>query len=207
VSSVGGKQAEAVPDKELLARHAQGDPHAFAELVQRHRDRMWAVALRTLGDPEEAADALQDAFLSAYRAVGRFRGEAAVTTWLHRIVINACLDRLRRQSIRPTVPMGDDATLDAIAPKNADPTALHEVALDVTDALRQLPAEQRAALILVDMMGYGVDEAARVLEVPTGTVKSRCARGRAKLAPLLGHLRNRRGGTGVQRAEEGGGAV
>jgi RNA polymerase sigma-70 factor, ECF subfamily len=207
VSSVGGKQAEAVPDKELLARHAQGDPHAFAELVQRHRDRMWAVALRTLGDPEEAADALQDAFLSAYRAVGRFRGEAAVTTWLHRIVINACLDRLRRQSIRPAVPMGDDATLDAVAPKNPDPTALHEVALDVAAALRQLPTEQRAALILVDMMGYGVDEAARVLEVPTGTIKSRCARGRARLAPLLGHLRNRRGGPGVQRAEEGGGAV
>jgi RNA polymerase sigma-70 factor, ECF subfamily len=207
VSSVGGKQAEAVPDKELLARHAQGDPHAFAELVQRHRDRMWAVALRTLGDPEEAADALQDAFLSAYRGVGRFRGDAAVTTWLHRIVINACLDRLRRQSIRPAVPMGDDATLDAVAPKNADPTALHEIALDVTAALRQLPAEQRAALILVDMMGYGVDEAARVLDVPGGTIKSRCARGRARLAPLLGHLRNRRGGAGVQRAEEGGGAV
>lgn len=207
MSSVGGKQAEAVPDKELLARHAQGDPHAFAELVQRHRDRMWAVALRTLGDPEEAADALQDAFLSAFRAVGRFRGEAAVTTWLHRIVINACLDRLRRQSIRPAVPMGDDAMLDAIAPKNADPTALHEVALDVTAALRQLPAEQRAALILVDMMGYGVDEAARVLDVPTGTIKSRCARGRAKLAPLLGHLRNRRDGTSVQRAKEGGGSV
>jgi RNA polymerase sigma-70 factor (ECF subfamily) len=207
VSSVGGKQAEAVPDKELLARHAQGDPHAFAELVTRHRDRMWAVALRTLGDPEEAADALQDAFLSAYRAVGRFRGEAAVTTWLHRIVINACLDRLRRQSIRPSVPMGDDATLDAVAPKNADPTALHEIALDVAAALRKLPAEQRAALILVDMMGYGVDEAARVLDVPTGTIKSRCARGRARLAPLLGHLRNRRDGAGVQRAEEGGGSV
>ena len=207
MSFVPGKQAEAVPDKELLARHAQGDPHAFAELVQRHRDRMWAVALRTLGDPEEAADALQDAFLSAFRAVDRFRGEAAVTTWLHRIVINACLDRLRRQSIRPAVPMGDDATLDAVAPKNADPTAMHEVALDVTDALQRLPYEQRAALILVDMMGYGVDEAARVLEVPTGTVKSRCARGRARLAPLLGHLRNRRGGNNVQRSEEGGGSV
>src|SRR3954467_805154 len=110
----GGRSVEAAPDKELLRRHAEGDPDAFAELVQRHRDRMWAVALRTLGDPEEAADALQDAFLSAYRGVGRFRGESAVTTWLHRIVINACLDRLRRQSIRPAVPMGDDATLDAV---------------------------------------------------------------------------------------------
>ncbi|HEX6470366.1 MAG TPA: RNA polymerase sigma factor SigM [Streptosporangiaceae bacterium] len=212
MSSVGGKQAEAVPDKELLARHAQGDPHAFAELVHRHRDRMWAVALRTLGDPEEAADALQDALLSAYRGVGRFRGEAAVTTWLHRIVINACLDRLRRQSNRPTITLGNDETLDAIAPKRADPTALHEVSLDVTAALRRLPAEQRAALVLVDMLGYGVDEAARVLEIPTGTVKSRCARGRARLAPLLSHLRNRQGDSNVQRADEerageGGGSV
>jgi RNA polymerase sigma-70 factor (ECF subfamily) len=207
VSFVGDKQIDTVSDKELVERHAQGDPDAFAELVHRHRDRMWAVALRTLGDPEEAADALQDALLSAYRAVGRFRGEAAVTTWLHRIVVNACLDRLRRQSIRPSVPMGDDATLDAVAPKNSDPTALHEVSLDVTAALQRLPYEQRAALILVDMMGYGVDEAARVLEVPTGTVKSRCARGRARLAPLLVHLRNRRGGGNVQRAEEGGGSA
>src|SRR3954470_5222925 len=78
----GRKETETVPDKELLLRHAQGDPHAFSELVARHRDRMWAVALRTIGDPEEAADALQDAFLSAYRAADRFRGDAAVTTWL-----------------------------------------------------------------------------------------------------------------------------
>jgi RNA polymerase sigma-70 factor (ECF subfamily) len=204
VSFVNGKKADVVPDKDLLVRHAQGDPQAFAELVQRHRDRMWAVALRTLGDPEEAADALQDALLSAFRAAGRFRGEAAVTTWLHRIVVNACLDRLRRQAIRPAVPMGDDATLDAVAPKNTDPTAMREVALDVTDALRRLPHEQRAALVLVDMLGFGVDEAARVLEVPTGTVKSRCARGRARLAPLLGHLRNHAGDKNVQDAEGGG---
>lgn len=203
----GGRSVEAVPDKELLSRHAGGDPYAFAELVQRHRDRMWAVALRTLGDPEEAADALQDAFLSAYRAAGRFRGDAAVTTWLHRIVVNACLDRLRRRSIRPAVPMGDDATLDSVAPKNVDPTSAHEISLDVSDALQRIPFEQRAALVLVDMMGYAVDEAARVLEVPPGTIKSRCARGRARLAPLLGHLRNQGRGPAVESAEEGGGTT
>lgn len=201
----GGRSAETLSDKELLSRHAGGDPHAFAELVHRHRDRMWAVALRTLGDPEEAADALQDAFLSAYRAAGRFRGDAAVTTWLHRIVVNACLDRIRRRTVRPVVTMGDDDTLDSIAPKNADPTAAHELALDVGDALRRIPFEQRAALVLVDMMGYAVDEAARVLEVPPGTIKSRCARGRARLAPLLGHLRNQERASNVERAEEGGG--
>ena len=202
---VSGRQAEVVPDKELLSRHAAGDPHAFAELVHRHRDRMWAVALRTLGDPEEAADALQDAFLSAFRAAGRFRGEAAVTTWLHRIVVNACLDRLRRKTLRPAVSMGDDAALDSLAPKSIDPTSAHELSLDITAALQQLPFEQRAALILVDMMGYPVDDAAKVLEVPAGTIKSRCARGRARLAPLLLHLRNRRLATNVESAEEGGG--
>jgi RNA polymerase sigma-70 factor (ECF subfamily) len=200
-----GRQAEVVPDKELLSRHAQGDPHAFAELVHRHRDRMWAVALRTLGDPEEASDALQDAFLSAFRAAGRFRGDAAVTTWLHRIVVNACLDRLRRKTLRPAVSMGDDDALDSLAPKSADPTSAHEISLDVSAALQQLPFEQRAALVLVDMMGYAVDDAARVLEVPAGTIKSRCARGRARLAPLLVHLRNRRRATNVEPAEEGGG--
>jgi RNA polymerase sigma-70 factor (ECF subfamily) len=166
---------------------------------------MWAVALRTLGDQEEAADALQEAFLSAYRAAGRFRGDAAVTTWLHRIVVNACLDRLRRRSIRPVVPMGDDATLDSIAPKNNDPTSAHELSLDVSQALQRIPFEQRAALVLVDMMGYAVDDAAKVLDVPPGTIKSRCARGRARLAPLLGHLRNQGGGSAVESAEEGGG--
>ncbi|GAA3213200.1 RNA polymerase sigma factor SigM [Actinocorallia longicatena] len=193
----GRGQVEAVPDKELLLRHAQGDPYAFSELVARHRDRMWAVALRTIGDPEEAADALQDAFLSAYRAAGRFRGDAAVTTWLHRIVVNACLDRLRRRTVRPTVNFQDEASFEAVAPKGNDPTSAHEVTLDVTAALAQIPYEQRAALILVDMMGYAVEDAARVLEVPPGTIKSRCARGRARLAPLLLHLRNRSSGNNV----------
>jgi RNA polymerase sigma-70 factor (ECF subfamily) len=137
--------------------------------------------------------------------IGPRGGFAAVTTWLHRIVVNACLDRLRRRSIRPVVPMGDDATLDSVAPKNADPTSAHELSLDVNQALQRIPFEQRAALVLVDMMGYAVDDAAKVLDVPPGTIKSRCARGRARLAPLLGHLRNQGGGSTVESAEEGGG--
>ncbi|WP_026412390.1 RNA polymerase sigma factor SigM [Actinomadura oligospora] len=204
MASVSTPRVGEVPDKELLARHAQGDPHAFAELVHRHRDRMWAVALRTLGDPDEASDALQDACLSAFRAAGRFRGDAAVTTWLHRIVVNACLDRIRRRSVRPATPMGDDATFDAVAPKMPDPTDAHGVSLDVRQALTQLPYEQRAALVLVDMMGYSVDDAAAVLEVPPGTIKSRCARGRARLAPLLRQHRNRKDARNVGGVEGGG---
>jgi RNA polymerase sigma-70 factor (ECF subfamily) len=174
-------------DLRLLERHRAGDPDAFAELVRRHRDRLWAVALRTLGDPEEAADAVQDALLSAYRAAAGFRGDAAVTTWLHRIVVNACLDRVRRRQTRPVVPLSD------LDPASAAPdwASDSDTALDVAAALATLPVEQRAALVLVDVQGFSVEAAAAVLGVPVGTVKSRCARGRARLVPLLGHLRPR----------------
>ncbi|MFC4057060.1 RNA polymerase sigma factor SigM [Planomonospora corallina] len=177
-------------DADLLTRHIAGDPHAFSEIVKRHRDRMWAVALRTLGDPDEAADAVQDAFVSAYRKAESFRGEAAVTTWLHRIVVNACLDRMRRKAVRP---VADDELIEAAERDTPvpDQTAEREVSMEVSSALKLLPADQRAALVLVDMMGYSVEDAAQVLQVPSGTVKSRCARGRAKLVPILSHLRNR----------------
>ncbi|MFI9595599.1 RNA polymerase sigma factor SigM [Nonomuraea sp. NPDC052265] len=180
----------AITDAELLTAHINGDPHAFSEIVKRHRDRMWAVALRTLGDPDEAADAVQDAFVSAYRKAASFRGEAAVTTWLHRIVVNACLDRMRRKSVRP---VADDELIEAAERDSPlpDQTVEREVSMEVSAALKMLPTDQRAALVLVDMMGYSVEDAAQVLGVPSGTVKSRCARGRAKLAPILSHLRNR----------------
>jgi RNA polymerase sigma-70 factor (ECF subfamily) len=170
-------------DAALLRAHVAGDRDAFAELVRRHRDRLWAVALRTLGDREEASDALQDALISALRAADRFRGDSAVTTWLHRIVVNACLDRVRRRQARPTVPLAETEP-PPIAPVDS------ETAMDVRAALARIPDEQRVALILVDIEGYQVSEAAAILRVPEGTVKSRCARGRARLAALLGHLRN-----------------
>lgn len=180
-------------DADLLRAHVAGDRDAFAELFHRHRDRLWAVAVRTIGDREEAADALQDALLSAHRAAARFRGDSAVTTWLHRIVVNACLDRIRRRQAHPTVPLPDgnrsDDTGATGGVEPAAPAPDHDTALVVRQALAQLPAEQRAALVLVDVQGYPVAEVARILDVAEGTVKSRCARGRARLAVLLGHLR------------------
>jgi RNA polymerase sigma-70 factor, ECF subfamily len=186
--------ADTRSDADLLAAHAAGDADAFGEVVRRHRDRLWAVALRTLGDREEAADAVQDALVSALRASGPraatsadaasgpgFRGEAAVTTWLHRIVVNACLDRVRRKASRPADPLPDYDVPD----RRPDPLAARELALDLDAALAVLPADQRAALVLVDMYGYPVDEVATILDCPVGTVKSRCARGRARLVPLL----------------------
>ena len=169
----------------------EGDPDAFGKLFARHRDRLWAVAVRTLSDPEDAADALQEAMISAFRRAGSFRGESAVTTWLHRIVVNACLDRMRRRSARPEVSGSDERLLDTIAAEHAeaDPTSGTDISLEVMAALRQLPHDQQVALVLVDMLDYPVADAAEVLGIAQGTVKSRCARGRARLLPRLAHLR------------------
>jgi RNA polymerase sigma-70 factor, ECF subfamily len=226
-------------DAELLRRHTEGDAEAFGRLFLRHKDRLWAVALRTVSDPEEAADALQEAMVSAFRRAGDFRGDSAVTTWLHRIVVNAAVDRLRRRSNRTISWSGDGETLEALAAHGkpgvpgtpsgpgsppsavagslaavpvADPADAIETRLDVDAALRMLPPQQRAALVLVDMLGYPVAEVAEILGVSAGTVKSRCARGRARLLPYLSHLRTRtpNGGnqprTGNVSSEREGGA-
>jgi len=187
-------------DAELLSAHVAGDPDAFGILFARHRDRLWAVALRTMGDPEAAADGLQDGLIAAFRRAGTYRGDAAVTTWLHRVVVNACLDRIRAAKVRRTDPLpdeldeGDRGSLHTAADahdETLDP-AEHglrsERRAQVLAALQQLPEEQRAAIVLVDMEGYGVAEVARILDCAEGTVKSRCSRGRARLAVLLAPL-------------------
>lgn len=168
-------------DVDLLYAHVAGDADAFGELFRRHRDRMWAVALRTTHDPEIAADAVQDAFISAFRRAETFRGQSAVTTWLHRIVVNACLDRLRRR--KPTSELPQDHT-SVIADRH-DRHGSVETRLDVHAALATLPEGQRLALVLVDMHGLSVVEAAEILGVAEGTIKSRCSRGRTALAQIL----------------------
>jgi RNA polymerase sigma-70 factor, ECF subfamily len=177
-------------DRDLLRAHVAGDPEAFGTLFARHRDRLWSVALRTSGDPEEAADALQDALVSAFRRAEAFRGDSEVTTWLHRIVVNACLDRHRRRTVRRTEPLPENSDEPAAVGASpvadpADVAVAHDRRASVLRALATLPIDQRAALVLVDMEGYSVEETAAILGCAPGTVKSRCSRGRAKLAPLL----------------------
>ena len=130
--------------------------------------------------------------ISAYRAAHTFRGQSAVTTWLHRITVNACLDSARKASSRRTSLTDDSERLDLLLEPHeaADiPAERQDLHRQLVAALSELPAEQRAALVLVDMQGYPVAEAADVLGVAVGTVKSRCARGRARLLPLVSHLR------------------
>ena len=164
-------------DAELLDAHVAGDRYAFEELFHRHHRRLYHLARRRTRSAEDAADAMQDAMLAAHRGAPSFRHDAAVGSWLHRIVLNACVDRVRRTPL-PTAPLEDEHGV-------ADQTAEVETGLLVRRALMRLPTEQRAAVLAVDMHGYSVADAATLLGIAEGTVKSRCARGRARLAGLL----------------------
>lgn len=166
-------------DAELLAAHVAGDRYAFEELFYRHHRQLYRLAVLTSRNPDDAADALQDALLSAHRRAASFRRDAAVSSWLYRIVVNACLDRLRRHKSHPTTELTDDTC------PVGDHTSRVDTAIVVERALMRLPVEQRAAVVAVDMQGYSVAEAARMLGIAEGTVKSRCSRARAKLAEVL----------------------
>ena len=198
-------------DQTLIARSQQGDRRAFNALVERYQSAAYALALRMLGDPDLAADVTQDAFFSAYRAIGAFHG-SSFRAWLLRIVSNGCFDQFRAQKRRPGASL--DALLEvapdsvggggggagdvsgvageALAQALSDPTYDPErVALRgeqiaaIQAALLRLGAEQRLAVVLSDVQGLTYDEIARVMDVPIGTVKSRLARARAQLRALL----------------------
>ncbi|MEO9330648.1 RNA polymerase sigma factor SigM [Gordonia aurantiaca] len=183
----GDNAVELRTDEQLLHAHVAGDPHAFTELVNRHLDYLWSVALRTSRDVEDAADGLQDALLAAHRMAADFRSDAKVTSWLHRIVVNACLDRIRRNNSRRTIPLPEWDDLSIADP--ADEISSVDLSVSIGRALHSLPEGQRRAIVAVDIEGYSIAEAAALLGVAEGTIKSRCARGRLRLAEVLGHLR------------------
>jgi RNA polymerase sigma-70 factor (ECF subfamily) len=177
-------------DDELVGRFRDGDREAFGTLVERHRDRVYRVCLRVTGDAEDALDASQEAFLSALRHLDRFRGDAAFTTWIHRIAVNASYDRLRARARAPMlhVVTDDDGTHPEPGPAAPDPADAVADATDVAAALANVPQEFRAALVLADVEDLPYDEISAILEVPVGTVKSRVHRGRVALARAMGPL-------------------
>jgi RNA polymerase sigma-70 factor, ECF subfamily len=180
VGTFDGRPGRHRNDAELLAAHIAGDRYAFEELFYRHHRQLYRLARITSRNPEDAADALQDAMLKAHCKAPAFRNDAAVSSWLHRIVVNACLDRLRRNKVRPTEALPADDACSV-----GDPAPHVDTAIVIERALMRLPVEQRAAVVAVDMQGYSVAETARMLGVPEGTVKSRCSRARARLAEAL----------------------
>jgi RNA polymerase sigma-70 factor (ECF subfamily) len=171
-------------DEALVEAAIGGDERALDALLRRHQDRVWAICRRLAGNDADAADAAQEALITVVRRLDRFDGRARFTTWLYRVVTNACLDELRRRGRRP-VPI-DDEVLGA-EPARGSPAVDVEVAdrLDVDAALAQLSPEFRAPVVLRDLCGLDYAEIAEVLQLAPGTVRSRISRGRAALAHLL----------------------
>jgi RNA polymerase sigma-70 factor, ECF subfamily len=165
---------EAIPDADLVRMHADGHKEALGVVCDRHGPRLTAVAARIAG--QDASDAVQDGCLKAHVSADRFRGDSAVTTWLHRIVTNASLDIVRRRT--PVAEPADE-------PCTGSQTAEADIRIDLRKQWSRLSREHQAALLLVDMLDYPMAEAAKVLGVPQNTLKSRASSARAALARKL----------------------
>lgn len=172
----------------LIAAARQGDTQAFDQLVRLYQSAIYNVAYRILGDEDAASDATQDAFLSAYKAIGKFRG-GSFKGWLLRIVTNTCYDQLRRKKRQPTVSI-EAVHLDSAPPwrENEEPEEYalrQELGRIIQRGLSTLPPEQRIALVLSDIQELSYQEIAEVMGTNLGTVKSRLSRGRASLRDYL----------------------
>ena len=168
-------------DRRIIGRARRGDDHAFALIVRHYDDGLRALAYRLLGDRSRMDDALQEAYVRAYRALPSFRGDSSLGTWLYRIAYRTCLDELDR-SRRVVVPLEHVRERPdpqrSVAENIADRSAL-------AAALAELAPEDRAAVLLVDAQGFDYRSAASVLDVPEGTIASRLNRARAALRRTL----------------------
>lgn len=188
----------------------QGDQDAFERLVRSYEKRVFALTLRMCGNPEDAAEAAQEAFLAVWQGLGAFRGEASFSTWLYRLASNACVDLLRREGRRRAAagPSLDDGELDLDA---ADPAPTPQEAAErrelrdqIEAGLRALPSEYRQVLILREMHQLSYGEIAEALGLDVGTVKSRISRGRKRLRNFLLESGNFSGGPPSKQPEEEG---
>ena len=164
-----------------------GDRAALDTLLRRHYDRLYGLCRRMTGDPADAADACQEALIAIVRGLPAFDGRSAFGTWAYRVATNACLDELRRRRRRPE-PGLPEGSAEVASPLDAVESSTTRVDLD--RALQTLPSDYRAAVVLRDVCGLSYEEIAEALLIPPGTVRSRIARGRAALVPLLAPGRN-----------------
>lgn len=172
---------EPLADTHLVTQARAGRVDAFEELVRRHRLRVYRVALRMLGDPGEAEDATQDAFVQAWRGMARFRADSAFSTWMYRIVTNRCLNVLRAR--RPDVPLPDDHRS-----RKQGPAEVVEAATRIDDlkrAIGRLTPEQRAPVVLRELEGCSYEELAEALDITVPAVKSRLHRARMELVSAM----------------------
>jgi RNA polymerase sigma-70 factor (ECF subfamily) len=173
-------------DVELISRVASGDGRALDEIMRRHEDLVFAVCLRLMGSREAALDATQETFLTVFRKADRYRAEAAFTTWLYRVATNTCYDLLRKARRRRAEPLPEYH--DPVDPRSADSYESVELRPSIESALMSIPGDFRAAVVLSDIHGLGMQEISEILAIPVGTAKSRVFRGRRLLADILGNL-------------------
>ena len=195
--------AVTIEEDALVRSGLRGDRAALDRLFARYTRPLYQMALRLLGNPEDAEDALQEGMLSAVRNLGRFEGRSKFSTWLTRIVINAALMRLRSQRARPTIPLDQDDpdhpefTLAARLPDPApspEESCAHEERVEILqDRLKALPPPLRSAVWLRDVQGLSTAEAAQALGLSEGTLKSQLHRARGKLGELIRRPRGFRG--------------
>ena len=184
---VDRRDGESVDDRgdlELLTAHLAGDARAFPALVHRHEKQLWWTALRHSRTESDAADALQEALVKALRNAPAFRRDSSVITWLHRIVVNSCHDRMRGRHGPPDGVVDERATPGMSEDVSGDPS----LTVVMRQAMSRLPEEQRNVILEVDVMGWPLADVARRLGIPEGTVKSRRARARATLRRQLRRL-------------------
>ncbi len=179
------------PERELLTKAARGNRDAFGELVRRYEKKVLALSNRLCGNPEDGADAAQEAFVSAWQGLPRFRGEANFSTWLYRLTCNACTDSLRRRQRRDThsgPSLNDEEArveLPDPAPSPQEAAERRELREEIRDALRQLSPEHRQVLILREIHQLSYGEIGEALSLDNGTVKSRIHRARENLRKIL----------------------
>ena len=176
-------------EREVLRQAQRGDAQAFEQLATPYERRLYAVCLRMMGSPESAQDAMQDGMLRLWRGLAGFQTHAQFGTWAYRVMTNACLDALRKQTIREASSL---EALEDVGFSPPDPGQTPEEALEaadrrqaIQDALQALAPDARAALVLRDIQGESYEAAAEALGVSLGTVKSRIHRAREKMAALL----------------------
>lgn len=184
-----------VPDAELVKRFKEGDRSAFAEIVHRYQDRVFTLCLRWMGDGEVAREVAQDVFLALYRSLGGFRGDAQLSTWVYRVVINHCKNRRlyrRRRQLDQHEPLegeprddGPERQLADEGPGTDAPLHASEANLLLQEALQLLDPEQRQIIVLREVQDLSYEEIADLLDLPRGTVKSRLHRARLELAAVL----------------------
>ncbi len=175
-------------DRALVAQAQAGERAALDELLRRHYDRIYAICRRIAGNDSDAADATQEALMAIVRGLPKFDNRAAFSTWSYRVATNACLDELRRRKRRPTPALVDEhegwieQNVDDYEPAFDEQLAVRD---EVQAALMELPEDFRAPVVLRDCAGLDYAEIAETLGIPPGTVRSRIARGRTKLAEIM----------------------